>query len=86
MGSLLGSESLLHFLKLSQEAILLFFRLSCMTLLKIGQLLTMTLLLCGEFVPVGPVQTLEFLSLCIQVLLVLSLNLLTFPKPIVFLS
>ena len=86
MGSLLGSESLLHFLKLSQEAILLFFSLSCMTLLEISQLLTMTLLLSRELIPVGPVQTLVFFCLCIQVLLVLSLNLLTLSEPIVFLS
>ena len=44
MGSLVGSELLLHFSKLSQEAILLFFDLS-----------TMTLLLRGKIIPVLPV-------------------------------
>ena len=66
MGSLVGSELLLHFSKLSQKAILLFFDLSAMTLL-----------LRGEIIPVLPVLAFQFPDLSIQVVSILSFNLLT---------
>ena len=75
MGSLVGSELLLHFSKLSQEAILLFFDLS-----------TMTLLLRGKIIPVLPVLAFQLSDLSSQVVSILSFNLLTIAEPIVLLS
>ena len=45
----------------------------------------MTLLLRNEFIPVGSVKTLEFFSLCLHILSVLSLHLFSLAEPVVFL-